>query len=511
MAKPVNTPSQGWGAACRASLLLGWSFALADTWLLGWRSLWPNSGLAQALQACAILHAASPVLLRVIAGVDNTLLVTLLIAITFASSGQLSLVMLALVGWVVATRLLVAPLSARVWAKLTGLDAALAVFFATYGVATAFASTQPQALVGLAKMALYAGVWLAFRCLALTHRRFASIAVVTLALAGVVQAGIGWWQQLHYVPALATWSDAASQHPDAVLTRVYGTIQPLNPNLYAGVLLPCWAAMLACCGLVLWRPAGLSGWQVMFRHRWLWLLLGVAALGLIALAIVWSGSRGAYLGLGGMLLTAYLGVLTYVTVDRFQRYKPWLLAGWCIVLALGLLGLGGLLATKPEIAHRLSTITAGHKDSSIAYRLNVYASCWQMVLHNPWVGIGPGNGVFKQLYGLYMVPGFNALGTYSVPLAIAVEQGVMGMMALLGLLWLTLSNALSWLGDEQLAPHQRWWLLCVAVAVVGLGCQGMFDTVLYRPPVQVALWLWVAIGFSLLPPWATQQRPLSRS
>ncbi len=56
-------------------------------------------------------------------------------------------------------------------------------------------------------------------------------------------------------------------------------------------------------------------------------------------------------------------------------------------------------------------------------------------------GIGVGNQAFRLAYGLYMRSGFDALGAYCVPLEIAVETGVFGLLAFAVLLLAILCRA----------------------------------------------------------------------
>ena len=179
--------------------------------------------------------------------------------------------------------------------------------------------------------------------------------------------------------------------------------------------------------------------------------------------------------------------------DTTLRRHHALKALWLIVLLGGV----GLITFKvvqtPALMNRVTSIFAFRGDSSIAYRLNVYQRVWQMIQDNWLWGIGPGNETFKQVYGYYMLPGYYALGSYSVPLEIAVEQGILGITSFLVLL-VTIKLGMLWAIDSDNFPlYQRFSLVTVAMALAGAMAYGLFDTVWYRPIVNLTWWILVAV------------------
>jgi putative inorganic carbon (HCO3(-)) transporter len=137
------------------------------------------------------------------------------------------------------------------------------------------------------------------------------------------------------------------------------------------------------------------------------------------------------------------------------------------------------------------SLFAGWEHSSNAFRLNVWRSSWNMFLDNWWIGVGPGNQAFRLAYGLYMRSGFDALGTYCVPLEIAVECGVVGL-AVFGMLVgsvLARAHETFWASDD---PAVRWLASGMAAAILGMMAHGLVDTVFYRPQVQLLFWIMVA-------------------
>jgi len=154
------------------------------------------------------------------------------------------------------------------------------------------------------------------------------------------------------------------------------------------------------------------------------------------------------------------------------------------------------LQLVPGFEQRISSIFAGREHSSNSYRMNVWESSWQMFLDNWWIGIGPGNKTFRLAYGLYMRSGFDALGTYCVPLEIAVETGIVGLILFVGMVFLSLSRAHLTFWQCQTA-YVRWLAAGLAAAIVGVMAHGLVDTVFYRPQVQLIFWFLLAACVAL--------------
>ena len=153
-----------------------------------------------------------------------------------------------------------------------------------------------------------------------------------------------------------------------------------------------------------------------------------ALFGLLALfATVKTGCRGAYIGLFfEIMLFNYLFFASFKKYfSQKQNFKKILL------IIFGIFCLGAILfvVSSPAILHRLESIFTFRGDSSNSYRVNVYMASIKMFLDNKFLGIGVGNKNFREVYGLYMKTGFDALGAYSVPLEIAVESGIFALIS----------------------------------------------------------------------------------
>jgi putative inorganic carbon (HCO3(-)) transporter len=400
----------------------------------------------------------------------------LFVLLTFASTGLIGattglLLALVLVAWVI--------FRPSILNKLTIIDLIVACFLGSAIVSTAFSSFFHTSLIGLAKMFTFMSGYIVFRVLSESGHRTIAALFGLLAALGLGESLIGFYQHIHHIQPLATWSDQ-SVNPELQMDRIFGTLKPSNPNLLAGFLIPCLAA-----------AAGSS--LLFFRKKTMLLalgLLGVAAL--ILVAIVFTGSRGGFLALGSMLVCmfGYLGHLIWH--DKELSPFKWMKSAWLIILLVSVMAIGGGVLSSEKIRARVGSIFAMREDSSISYRFNVYNSAMHMVRDNPVVGIGPGNGTFKLVYGLYMVPGYNALGSYSVPLEITVEQGFIGLSIFMSLLLVLILRTGLALESPSLTLQQKLLAGALLTGIIGSFMYGIFDTIWYRPSVNLPFWFMVA-------------------
>ena len=193
-----------------------------------------------------------------------------------------------------------------------------------------------------------------------------------------------------------------------------------------------------------------------------------------------------------MGMVASLGVLMLLLALRQTRSWPplWrrlvpllLLVGATVVLVV-------LVSQVEPLRVRVLSLVAGREDSSNNFRINVWQAAIDMIQARPWLGIGPGNTAFNLIYPLYQQPKFNALSAYSIPLEIAVEAGIPGVLVLLGLLVSAVRTGLRLgKGDGPLALPA----LASLAIVAGLGVQGLTDTIFFRPEVQLIGWFAMAV------------------
>ncbi|MEB3172475.1 MAG: IctB family putative bicarbonate transporter [Cyanobacteriota bacterium] len=335
-------------------------------------------------------------------------------------------------------------------------------------LATGFSPVPLAAFKGLLKLISYLGVYALLRELLAKQPRWWDRLVAALLCGSLATSVIGIRQLFGNTEELARWADPNSVADGTI--RIYGTLE--NPNLLGGFLLA--VLPLAVAALLRWQPP----LQRLFAASSL-------AAGLIALVLTYS--RGAWMG-----LVASLAVIVLLLALRQTRSWPPL---WRRLFPLLLLLLGSaalvLLVTQVEpLRVRVLSLVAGREDSSNNFRINVWLAALKMVEARPWLGIGPGNEAFNLIYPLFQQPKFNALSAYSIPLEIAVEAGIPGLIVLLGLVITAVRTGLRQLkGDGPLVLPAVASLAMVA----GLGVQGLTDTIFFRPEVQLIGWFALAV------------------
>lgn len=279
-------------------------------------------------------------------------------------------------------------------------------------------------------------------------------------------------QNFGSVDEISGWQDMSRLNPEEVMTRVYGTLKPYNPNLFGGYL-------LAIIPTILSLPLLLNK-NINERFK----IFITSAIGLLTLiALILTGCRGAYIGLFFELVL--LVSITYKLLENKFKKAFMAFIGSCII------GLSVIVSSTTALRARLFSIFAMRNDSSNSFRLNVYNSCIDMFKDNWLLGIGCGNQNFREIYGLYMKTGFDALSAYNIYLETAVESGIFALLTFLAFILLILYCAIKYIlkGPEK----DKIFVLIAFISIVGILMHGFVDTVFFRPQIQFTFWTMVSI------------------
>ncbi|MGA9850081.1 MAG: O-antigen ligase family protein [Roseiarcus sp.] len=272
---------------------------------------------------------------------------------------------------------------------------------------------------------------------------------------------------------LNTTADLAAVPGQGNLHRASGTlIEPHALGAFLEMLLPFCAVLFLTPRL---RPA----------LRALSLIAGGAA----AMTIVFTLSRGAYVGAG---ISMALGVVLILILWGERQVVP----------ALAVLGL--LLAlTVPFTAHFLYDRLTQHVDTFDA-RVPVYMAALHVVADYPLFGIGPGNWIF--VYPRYdqdwlVLDWFSNL-IHNDVLLTAVEAGIFGVVPYVGILlcaaWRLLSLA------RQRRDLAGRLALAAFLGMIAYEISNQIDPMIHEPSVNLLLCIFVSLGVALprLPPGA---------
>ena len=288
---------------------------------------------------------------------------------------------------------------------------------------------------------------------------------------------IGFLQNFAKVDEISTWQDVSNLNPEQVMTRVYGTLKPLNPNLLGGYFV---AGIPALYGLSAYF---LSDKKVKFSLTTLILAL------LSTLTLFLTGCRGSYIGMMVIMISMFGISAKYLWKNYKQIYLS--IVGGVFALATS------ALLFVSSLRARVFSIFAMRKDSSNSFRFNVYHSSLDMFKDNWLLGIGIGNQNFREIYGLYMKTGFDALSAYNIFLEIAVESGIFALISYLGFLILLIKNAIQFILKSD--DTKSVILLATGlISIVAVSVHGFVDTVFFRPQIQFVFWTMVAIVRVLL-------------
>ena len=155
------------------------------------------------------------------------------------------------------------------------------------------------------------------------------------------------------------------------------------------------------------------------------------------------------------------------------------------------------ILTISSLRARVFSIFAMRADSSNSFRFNVYHAAVQMFKDNWLLGIGMGNQNFREIYGLYMKTGFDALSAYNIYLETAVESGIFALLAFLGFLFTLIIDAGKYIYNSK---DLKQVILASAafISICGVMIHGMVDTVFFRPQIQIVFWTMIAILSSVI-------------
>ena len=345
-------------------------------------------------------------------------------------------------------------------------------------VISCFSSSMiSQSLYGLMKTMIYFAFYFALCQFLKSNKKYILILLFAIALLVSFESVIAIFQSIVKVESISTWQDTSYVNPEDVLSRVYGTLKPYNPNLFAGWLLAGMGSILGFAFIYLNKGKIKST------------IISIVFFLISIFAVFQSGCRSAYLALFVAIICVIFASFYIVFYDlKIEKLKKI----WKAILSVCVVSTILFMFFHSSILKRLLSIFLLRGDSSTSFRMNVYNSAIQMFQDNPIFGIGVGNKVFREIYGLYMLSGYDALSCYCVFLEMAVESGILSLIMYLCFLSVLLINAYK----KFVSTNELNYKILVAItsfSIIAVLFHGFFDTVYFRPQVQYVFWTMVAI------------------
>ena len=120
---------------------------------------------------------------------------------------------------------------------LSHADKFLLIYFLFVLISVAGSSLLILSIKGFCKTLIYLGFYISFVHYLKDNRSKLKYILLALALVGFVEAFVAIKQNFLSVSEISGWQDMSRLNPDQVMTRVYGSIKPYNPNLFGGYML----------------------------------------------------------------------------------------------------------------------------------------------------------------------------------------------------------------------------------------------------------------------------------
>lgn len=359
----------------------------------------------------------------------------------------------------------------------------LLIYFLIVIISLAGSSLFYLSLKGFLKTFIYLGFYFSAAQYFKNNLSKIPITIFVIALCAASQGITGIFQNFSQVGEISTWQDVTNINPEDVMTRVYGTLQPYNPNLFGGYLVATLPCLFGSCILgILDKKYKIS--------------VGLFILALLtSFTLILSGCRGAYIAFLAIMICFFGFLAKFIWTGGKEVFKKIYLS----VLGLIITSSTFIVLFVSSIRTRILSIFVMRDDSSTSFRFNVYHSAINMIKDNWLLGIGVGNQNFREIYGLYMRTGFDALSAYSVFLELAVESGIFAILTFLGFLTTLGYKAVKFIFASKDLKSSA--IVAIALtSIIAVMTHGLVDTIFFRPQVQFVFWTMVAFVSAVLNP-----------
>ena len=350
--------------------------------------------------------------------------------------------------------------------EMTFAEKFLLLYFIFVVISVAGSSLFLLSLKGFFKTLTYIGFYVSVVHYLKDNKDKIKWIFLSFVLCACYETVFAFLQNFGAVEEIAGWQDMSHLNPEEVMIRVYGTLKPYNPNLFGGYMLSILPSFIT----------------LPFINKRL-LPFTIATGILSCIAMILTGCRGAYIGFFFMLIV--LVCIVYKLLEPKLRRIFTIIAGlFAAIVSL-------VIVSTASLRARIFSIFAMRGDSSNSFRFNVYHSCIHMFKDNWLLGIGCGNQNFREIYGLYMKTGFDALSAYNIYLETAVESGIFALITFISFLGINIYKAIRFIFSNK--STDAVFVLAALLSIIGILTHGLVDTVFFRPHIQFTFWIMIGI------------------
>ena len=276
-----------------------------------------------------------------------------------------------------------------------------------------------------------------------------------LVLSSTITSMYGLYQLKTVGATSEAWVDTTLF--EDIKARVGSTFE--NPNVlgeYLVLVIPVAIAML-------WGQKG-----------WFSKLATVGLTCIMLVCLIYTYSRGAYLGL--MLALAMFAVL------RDRRF-----------VVLGVIGLLILpFVLPPSVINRFTSI-GNLSDTSSSYRISVWLGSLKVVQDYWPSGIGLGLEPFKLIYPKYSLNAAYAHHSHNIYIQLLIETGIAGFGLFLAMLVVYYKTLLAGFFRTR-DRFTSTFMIAIASGMAGYLAQGMVENIWYNNRVLLTFWVMLAFG-----------------
>ena len=120
--------------------------------------------------------------------------------------------------------------------ELKRFEVWLLAYFMVVVVSLFGSSLFALSLKGFLKTVIYIGFYFSVVQYLKVNKNHIAWVLGTIALCIAGESIVGFMQSFLHLDAISTWQDTSRLNPEDILSRVYGTLKPFNPNLFGGYL-----------------------------------------------------------------------------------------------------------------------------------------------------------------------------------------------------------------------------------------------------------------------------------